>query len=138
MPFSYGIDAARGVGLLRFSGTLTGPDLVRATHDFYGDAAWQPTHRALWDTRAVERLIIEPTDTTQFVAALLSLRPLIGDGKTAAVTATVEVYFIARLIRELSLRNTDRQVEVFERLEDALAWLGLEEIPPELAQRVSP
>lgn len=132
MPFSYGIDAEQGVGILRFAGTLTGPQLVSATRTFFSDEAWEPAFSALWNARLLHRLIIEPEDTLRMRETFAERRARIGTGRTAVLTANADVDFIARLLRELSHRTTGRQVGIFHRLEEALAWLALEEVPPSL------
>ena len=132
MPFSCHVASEQRIGVIRLYGGVAGAELVEAVKTLYSDGDWHPGFRILWDTRAVTRLVLAPEDTNAFTRAVSERIERIGQGRTAVVTVGFETYMSGLLLAIRSRKLSQREIEMFSDLASALAWLGIDELPPAL------
>jgi hypothetical protein len=132
MPFRYHIDPSSQIGVIRLYDVVIGADLYDAVETFFGDDAWQPGFRLIWDARAVSRLVLAPEDADAFSSAIGARADRIGGARTAVVTEGFETYMSGLLLAIRSRKISKREIEMFPTIETALNWLGFEHAPAAL------
>ena len=122
MPFNCAIHSDSGYASVEFSGSVTGDDIAQAARTLFLDPNWVTGFDLLIDARTVAPLFLVPDDVEQIESTLGGLGPTIGEGRTAIVADDQEdVRFSALLLKART--NTNRKVEVFVGLREALEWL---------------
>ncbi len=114
----------KGFGRVVMAGEVHGEDIVEAAHALLTHPRWRTSFDVIWDGRGVTSLILEPDDLAKMVEA------------KAEVTAGKEVTIAVRTLDKemaklctLLLRVRGREVKVVGTLDEALAEVGLEEMP---------
>lgn len=133
MPFSSRVLPSLDLGVLSLSGLVTGPETVEAVRSLYLDDAWTPGGRVLWDGRTISSLDFSPHDANALREALFALRDRIGVTRVALLVSGFDAYLNGLLVAVQSRRSFEREIDVFGDVDAALAWLGIEGLPPELA-----
>jgi hypothetical protein len=126
--FSYRIYPEHACAVGRQSGRLAAQNVTDAAVALYEDTQWQPGYKLLWDNRGLEGIALDRTAGKGVAAYVNHIRPRIGSGKVAVVMPDSALATIADMLAGLSDLNPE-QVEIFEDMDEALAWL---EIPAEL------
>lgn len=127
MAFRYSIDSKAGLALVEKSGEVMADEIVESAHALRHDPAWNPGFDVIWDCTRLSSLIVAPEDVPVVVAAYsenLCGRDLLVIGREAD-------YPIAQLTAYLC-RREGKDSEVFTSMDDALAALGLRELPEAL------
>lgn len=120
------------LGVIRFTGTVTGKDLVASSREFFSDARWRAGYRVLWEASTVERLILEPRDSAHFASARKDLGLRAGPGRSAVLANGFEVYASALILKVYTHQPFGREVRLCRHLHEAMAWLNLDLEPTEL------
>lgn len=132
MPFSCHIASEQRIGVIRLYGGVSGDELIEAVKTLYSGDDWQPGFNILWDARAIAQLVLAPEDADAFTRAVGERIERIGRGRTAVVTTGFETYMSGLLLAIRSRKLSPREIEMFSDLAPALAWLGIDELPPAL------
>lgn len=130
MPFSYRIHAAHRLAVIKLEGALDGAVFLTILDELFTDAAWQPSFDALWDFCEVTELVSDRADVARLVARMRALESRVGPGRTALVAPRDVDDLMANLVFVLA-RTRQRERQVFHRMAEALAWLGVEATKPE-------
>lgn len=125
MPAVCTVLPPRRLGVVVLHGALDGPQFVAAMEALYEDPAWEPGFSALWDARRVRKLALDPEDVQALGRRIEALAERMGGGRAAFVVPDEFHRMIAVLIVRKAPR-ADRDRRMFEHLDDALAWLGVE------------
>lgn len=124
MAYSVRIDAPARRGLVALSGTVRGDDLVGAITGLYGHEDWEPAFDTLWDATGITELILDPVDLQRVMEAAGPYVQRLGTGRSALVVARDVDVAIAKLILHRQKGDaSQRDRRLFERLEEAIAWL---------------
>lgn len=119
MPASYTIDTARRVVLSRLCGVLTLADLAALRARLRADPAADRAFDRLADCRGLTRMDVSAQDVKQLADGPAPR----SDTRLAIVADTAAAYGLARMYQ--MHREGKEAVEVFRDLDDAQAWLGL-------------
>lgn len=125
MGYQWQVIEEAKLGFGRLDGIVSGEDVLAAAKDFYHDPAWRPGYGLLWDNRGIKKLAIQPADVPEILRLASELPVYLGDGKAAAVIDGDLRMMGEHLIQMASL--DEDQVRLFTSLENALAWLGVED-----------
>lgn len=128
MPFTCRIHPDAHLAVLHFQDHVTAGHILDAIRAVAGDRDWQPGFNTLWDCRGIRELVFGPDDVTAFGELNVSIAERLGSGKGAIVTRRGLDHDIATLL-VVRFRNSRRQRRIFFRMEEALDWLDLTEIP---------
>lgn len=131
MPYDLHIDPAAGLTLVRFSGKLTGPEVMEAMEAVFTHPDWQPAFDVIWDGSRNRQLVLVPGELERFVALLDRHRSPPGAGRDVVVVVREVDYVVARLYEHLSRKYSQRLV-LCHSLEQAVEKLGLTSLPPAL------
>lgn len=123
MPFVCRVDPAQRLGTVTLDDSIHAAEFVQAMQALYGHASWEPGFSALWDGRRIRRLAIEPSDLENIAARYQEMEAKMGQGRAAFVVPRDVVYVITRLLIH-RLHNQARERRIFERLDEAQAWLS--------------
>lgn len=132
MPFTHLIDAEHRLAAIRFAGTVTGAEIVEGIAALFDSPEWESGFQVIWDGRAIATLILDPDDAEQVVAASVGRRSQTGEARTAVLSLGFTVYTSALVLTLKANRNTNREIKIFESMDEALAWLGRTELPPSI------
>lgn len=131
MPITYHIDPVRKIVFARGRGTFTHEDLVR-----YQDEVWSRSDVAgfdeLVDMRPVEHLALKSIGHMREIADQSSETDSLTRQARLAIVAQDEVaQSLGRLYSALRAQNprSTKEVQVFSRLEPALEFLGIANLP---------
>lgn len=138
MAFAHRIAPSHRLAAIRFYGTVTGTDILEGIRSLYSDPAWEPGFQMIWDARDVAQLILDPADADAVVEVSKTHQDLSRQSRTAVLSGGFFVYTSAMMFHVRANRGTEREMEIFETLPEALAWLGLDELPPTLAAFLTP
>jgi hypothetical protein len=125
MAYAYQIYPALRFGRVTFTGTVNGASIREAMTSLFNDARWEPGFDVLWDGRKVQRLLLEMKDVQEIADLTGMLREEMGEGRAAVITTRDVDYMSGQLLLARSRRRPGRVVRFFERIEEALAWLGI-------------
>jgi hypothetical protein len=127
MPATYEIDVTRGLVLSRAWGELTDEDVVEYYRRLRTEPAFRSTFNQLCDMRTVTHIATAPATLRE----LARTKIFAATARRAFVTKADADYGIARMFQAFcELEGTT--IGVFQRLEDAQAWVGLN--PPSQTQ----
>lgn len=132
MQHRYAIDTERRLAIIQLVGTVHSQHLVTLSKAIYADQAWLPGYSELWDGLLVTETIIELADVQAALALDHEYAERVGGGQVVGVVARQMDYIVGRLFQSMSRLNAGRAYSVFRTYPDALARLGLEEMPPVL------
>lgn len=127
MAFTYQIYPALRFGRATLAGTVTGAEIGEAMTALFRDPRWESGFDVLWDGRQVQQLLLEMKDVQEIATLTEALREPMGEGRAAVVTTRDLDFVSGQLLLARSRRRPGRVVRFFERIEDALAWLGVPE-----------
>lgn len=121
MPCSFAFDAARGLMIVRASGTLTYEELLDARARGAADPSFNRTLPSLADFREVTRF-----ERRVAIIRKMAENPVVSRrAKLAILPPAGQPWGMARLFAAYA-QLMGRPVEVFTNLEDAERWLGVE------------
>jgi hypothetical protein len=130
MPIHYAIDPARAWITVEFRGALSSAEILGHFHTLRQDPAFDPSHRVLYDFRAVEAL-----PSGQEVRALVvERRSLLGQerGKMAILAADDVQFGVGRMVETFS-RLQGLPVRAFRCPMQAELWLETTAHPEDVA-----
>ena len=130
--FDYAVDPGAGLAVARMTGTLTGPDMAEIVTAVHADADWEPAFDAIWDCSVVRAHVVQPDEVPPLVEAVLEAGAAKG---SAGRDVLIENASLARsAFSEMLVRRLRRHQDahVVRRMEQALAVLGLDALPPAL------
>lgn len=128
MPASYLIDRTRGVVFSRAWGVLTDEDILAHVRVLRGDARLTPDLRQVADFRDVTRLDV----TSEGVRRAASNNPWGPDARRAFVAPIDETLGMIRMFG--IYMHATSQFQIFQTLEPAMEWIGLDPATPWPAQ----
>ncbi|MGB3545121.1 hypothetical protein [Rubrivirga sp.] len=114
-------------------GTLTGPDMEHIVSTVHGDADWRASFDAIWDCSSVRSHVVQPDDVSPLVEAMVEDTALEGEGGRDVLVESEslsESMFSPMLVR--LLRRSGEDAYVVQTMEEALAVLGVDALPPAL------
>ena len=129
MQYRFRIDAAHRLALAEISGPVDGPMCLAAIVALHADPAWDPAYDVIWDGRGITELVLGTEDVKRNVEA----KSVDSYGRDLIVVSRDIDYLAARLEAHLA-RTRGKEMRVFRSLDDALAVLGMDELPPALKQ----
>jgi hypothetical protein len=121
---------AGALAVVELSGEVHWGDVAAALRALYAHPAWTPAASVLWDARAITALDIPPTDLPAVRALLSQTARARASGRSAVLAENDMVATLALLFAHMAPRS-GRVVATFDRLEDALHFLGRPALPPE-------
>lgn len=127
------IDPDAGLGVVRFSGSLSAREIREAMRDVFEDERWRPGFDTLWDGRSVLSYEIDPDDPAQTAPLVEYFRERGGGGRAAVLAEGHMAYTSVFMGRLYTVTDQARMVGVFWSVEEALAWLGIRERPASVA-----
>ncbi len=127
------IDPQAKLVLVCFRGRVNLSNLLDVLRAF-PEEGFEVDYRVLWDARAIGETVLRPGDLERLMRHYSELVDN-GDGhaREAALVGRPLDYFVAQLYKALA-RRSGYEVGVYWRLEEALDYLGLEELPEALEQ----
>jgi hypothetical protein len=126
MPISYRIDPERSLILSTASGVVTDEHVLAHKKALNADPDYDASMKELTDLRAVTELDV----TTQGIAAMASYdhdNPNTEGRHRLALVASESLVFGMARMYQMTTVESDSRVGVFRTMEDARAWLDLEE-----------
>jgi hypothetical protein len=138
MPIRYRIDHAQQLVVVVIRGILSDEEIFGYQREVWSRPDVQG-YDELADMREVERIAVASPERVRDLAQL-SAEMDRGAASKFAIVAPQEVAFgLARMYEALRKMNpkSKKQVEAFRTLPEALAWLGISELPPEEADEPS-
>ncbi|MDJ0867222.1 MAG: hypothetical protein QNK03_14015 [Myxococcota bacterium] len=123
MPATYRIDAEQRLIYTTATGVVTDDDMSSHQAALVADPSFDRTFDQIWDCREVEVLEV----SAEGLRRLASARSFDADARRAVVAGTDVVYGMARMFQSLH-DEAPEEVRVFRKLEEALAWLGVEAV----------
>ena len=120
MPAAVAFDRGTGIWTIELQGVLAVAEVAAAVEGMYRSPDYRPDAPRLYDVRHVEG-----TFTTNELRSLAYRRDFIGavnDARSAIVVARKVTFGIARMYQSW-MDDQPVNVRVFERLEEARAWL---------------
>lgn len=123
MPASYRIDTSRRLVVTSATGVVSEDDLTGHQQRLRRDPGFDPSFDQILDFRNVTEMPISGESVRQYVA-----RSPWGDGARRAFVCDRDlVYGLARMFEMLSADRPEA-VQVFRTLQEAEAWLGLDDV----------
>jgi len=123
MPCRYRIDRDQRLVEVVIDGVISDEDIVELAERMRADPALRPDDRHLVDARRASGLEV----SNETVRLLAHTEPLFVPGvRRAIVVATSLEFGLARMFQMLG-EDRSGQVGVFRDMDEALAWLGMEE-----------
>jgi len=122
MPISNHIDVARGTVSSTFSGAVTVEEVRALAEALRDDPDFRPDLNQMIDLRATEVAI-----STDDIKGLARISPF-GEGSRRALVVASDVLFGLSRICEIWGEESGAEVDVFKDYQEAMAWLGLEEV----------
>jgi hypothetical protein len=116
--------------VIALSGVVVWDDAAAAMRALYAHPAWTPSVHVLWDARAITALDIPPTDLPAIRALLAETAASRAGGRSAVLVKNDVVATLAMLFARMA-PPTGRMTRTFDRLEDALRFLGRPALPTE-------
>ncbi len=136
MPITYRIDAQRRLIVATATGELSDEDLHAYAFAVADDPANAPDVRELFDLRGVSAVAVT-ADGVRQVAQTVSEIDVAGKPSKLAIVAVSAVAFgLARMYQVLR-SDAPRDIQVFDDMNEALAWLGPPAAGPEAEARPS-
>ena len=124
MPISYRILREKGLVLTTGEGVLTDGDIMSHKERLSADPDFDPAMDELTDVRSVREFGVTPAGVQLFVE-FDKRRGGVAAGRRLAIVVDREVVTgMARMYR--SAGGNDAKVGVFDSIEEARRWLGLE------------
>jgi hypothetical protein len=115
--------------VLTGTGSITTEEVMAAMEEMY---AGSPTRLVLWDLSHADITSIGFDDVKNISKLTVRYAGVREDGKTAIIAAQQVAFGIGRVYESLLDGSSEPiRVQVFWTLEEALAFLGLSELPPE-------
>jgi hypothetical protein len=129
MPdFHYAIDAPTRLARVWMTGRVDAEIKLAAIESLYGDPLWKSDFSTIWDCTHATEVIVLPPDVPPLLGAITAET----DGMDLFVGDDGLAYLMAKLFALLE-RRVGKRAHVCARLSDALAHLGLDALPPSLA-----
>ncbi len=119
------VDTAAGLVTGTFRGQVDGEEIVRFMADCIAHKQWDPAHDILCDGSNVTAVAVAPADLTEIVRFLSENAKRFGYGRSAVVIRSDLHHGLMNLIARKQAQVSPRPMRVFERMEDARAWLAL-------------
>ena len=129
----YRIDQKLGLALVRVSGAVSGARIARCAEALQSDPAWSFTYAAIWDERGITSLDVTPQDLEAMVSA--QAKGQVGPDIVITVREDHEALLQLYAWR---VRARGRPATVCRSLDEALAILELDELPPHLDELLHP
>jgi hypothetical protein len=126
MPYLASVDPDLRLGLATVRGATFGCDLAEANEALYQNPKWQPGFDELWRCDAITEFVVLPSELKEVVEMETANAARVGTGRVALVITREVVQMIGELYQHLV---ADRDVEIFETLDEAVSWLGLPGVP---------
>lgn len=127
MPLTIRFIEGSPLVLIQLEGPCTGSAVARTIHSITHDSRLPLGASLLWDARRLTSLHISHEDVDAVVAAANALERATGAGRTAVVAVRFEDDVTARLFARV-IGSERREIRVFTTMEEALAWLGFEDV----------
>lgn len=122
----YHLDTEHELALFRATGRFTESDLVELLRSVYEDPCHTPTFDHVWDSRGIEKLVVDADVIGMYRDLLDEYEGQISRGKVAVVAVrTLTRTFTSMLIGVGA--NHPATFQVFPDMEAAAAWIG---VPP--------
>lgn len=117
----------RGVGVVRFTGTVEYDTLREAVDALIHRDAWLPDYDVIWDWRDVSTLIMSSEELDALIDNLHKRKPQLGDGRCAIVAERDMDRHFAQLVM---LKDPDcpRERHLFDSVGAAARWLEADEV----------
>lgn len=122
MPIHYRIDSARALMLARGTGELTDRCLLDHIGRMHADPAYGPELRQLYDFTPITQVRLG----YETVRGVADAPPDHGQPVRRALVVTGEEAFGLARVFELARGGRSGEIRIFRRVEDGLAWLGVE------------
>ncbi|MBM2838107.1 MAG: hypothetical protein HW415_732 [Deltaproteobacteria bacterium] len=126
MPINYRIDLRQNMIWTTVTGILTDGELLEHKQKIVRDPDFRPGMRELSDVRNVEQIDITSEGVQRFVAQDADDVLLLRNHRIAIVAQEDVVFGMARMYAMMTEKYLG-DVMVFRDMEDAIAWLGIEE-----------
>lgn len=122
MPAAYSISPEHDIVLCRFFGVVEDRELIAVTKAIPRDPAFRPSLAELIDLRPVERIRV----STATIHAAATVPDFGAGSRRALLVSSKLLYGLARMFQAFS-DQADDEIRIFQRLDEALTWLGLDE-----------
>jgi hypothetical protein len=130
MPYRVFFSPDEAFGAIELSGTIRWDDVAAAMCALFGHPGWFPSCAVLWDTRAITSLNVTPADLPGARGLMEALASARTDGRSAVIARSLVEVKLAATLASLGPPSR-REIGTFDRLEDALRFLGRRTIPEE-------
>lgn len=124
----YRINEEHGLALVNVRGDVNGAYIAECARALQADPGWSSSFAGIWDERGIDQLDIIPTDLDEMVEAQAHGQT----GLDIIITAREDHELVQRLYA-WRVRARGRPATVCSSLEEALACLGIDALPPDLA-----
>ena len=131
MAYRVSFSPTEGLGVVELTGTVRWVDLETVMKVLFEDPHWAPEFDALWDASRLVSADITPDDLPDVRETISHYEPDRKGGRSAIVARRSTELMLANLFSRFG-RTPDRQVEVFEDLPTALAFLDRTALPETL------
>ena len=121
------------LGVARLQGSVTVDSLSSGITGLYSDERWQRGYATLWDLSGITELILSPDDMTEILALLRGLGDVRGGGLVAFVVGRELDWEVFSLFVYKDSPVSKRASGMFWEMQEALAWLGVHNLPPAAA-----
>lgn len=130
MPYTVDVLPERQLGVVRFSGTVTGETILQAVRELCTSEEWKPTYHSLWDARQIGALAVSPLEVAGVLDQVRHFEDHLAPGRTAAVVGDRIEYALAQMFF-LKGDTGLRERKVFYSLDEALGWIGAKDASSE-------
>lgn len=130
MPFEIKIHPGKGIGVIQVAGDVDTNTILDVFDALVTSDRWTPGFDMLWNCRAVESLVVAPSETDAIVRRLTELDPRIGRGRSAIVVERDIDRCFAQLMM-CKKQDSGRERRLFDSAGLALRWLEGQDAPPE-------
>ena len=121
------VDPETGTALIHLSGAITGHQIAACAVSLHADPAWSHHNAAIWDARALLILDVTPEGLDEMVEAQAN-----GELGPDIVISNNEDHVGLLRLYAWRVRGQGRPAEVCTTLEQALALLGMKQLPAAL------
>lgn len=124
METAYHVDPQRELILVRPTGRFSETTFIELCRAIYDDPEREPHFSALWDTRAIDELIMDASVIPMYKNFLSENEHRVAEGRIAIVTDKGMAETFAKMLTEV-VEAPAPTYRVFHGVEPAAEWLGV-------------